>query len=142
MTEDKQAFLSKTDIYGNPYINLINQAVDFVLTLNKECFDETPIAHAFIMIGSIISSFTSPLLNDQFPEIVKYNINTMMAHKDSSTMKNVFYHNICLALNYDTIKTLELLKQNGVIQLFLGELLTAFKRAVTYRVRKAIMLGL
>jgi len=66
----------------------------------------------------------------------------MRKFKNDCSMKHVFYHNICLAVDYDTVKTLEALKNSGVLNLFLGDLLNVFKRSVSYRTRKAILLGI
>jgi len=138
----KDQFLSRSDVFGKPYMNLLFEATAMFITKNKENIDQSHVSNAFIIIGSIFSSFSSPALDSYVSDMMKYSVDTAKGFSSSNLMENVFYHNVCLGLHYNTTQIIELLKSNGVLEPFLNELVKTFKRSVTYRIRKAIMMGL
>jgi len=134
--------LNRSDVFGKPYMNLLFEVTSKFIETNKENIDQSHVSNAFIIIGSIFSSFSAPALDPYVTDMMKYSIDTAKQFSESALMKNVFYHNICLGLHYNTTQILELLKSNGVLEFFMNDLVNTFKRSVTYRIRKAIMMGL
>lgn len=143
MSNGNEQFLQRKDIFGTPFIQLLSNTVSvFIDRCNNDDIELEDGSICFTLIGSVFCSFTSPKLDQYLSELITYSVTTMKKFQDSVTMKHVFFHNIALAIDYDTIKTLEILKNLGILNLFLGDLMNTFKRSVIYRTRKAIMLGI
>jgi hypothetical protein len=135
-------FLTKSDIFGNNNLRLLCEGISKFIAKNTDEMQQDQNGAAFLIIGSIFTAFDNPSLDEFLPDLIKFCISTMMQFNQSALIKNVFYHNVCLALHYDPVKTLEILKSNGVLELFFSQLLTIFQTSITYRIRKAIALGM
>lgn len=132
----REEFLERSDAFGQKYSQILFNVISSTLNDEENQMDETYNLHAMMLIGSMISSFPAPQFNAYLRDCIIMSIKTLLK-KNTPTMKNAFLHNICMALHNNTILTLEILNEQGVLQQFLGELLKGFTESATYRVRKA-----
>lgn len=114
MASGKNQFLEICDVNGNNFVKMLFNCINIFWSSRDEDYDKKYGTIVFVLIGSVFSNFSSPVLDNYLSECIVFCVQKMKENNHSVTMKNVFYHNICLAMHYDTIKTIDILKTNGV----------------------------
>jgi len=103
--------------------------------------DQENPARAMLLIGHFLSCFDYISLEPYFVECIETCIEVVIK-KDNPTIRNVFLHNVGIALYKNKVLTLQVLQNKGILDTFLSSVVQYFKESASYAIQKAAFLGL